>query len=190
MTTKNRSLALVTGASSGIGKETALALVAAGFDVAGTSRVAAENPVLAQRAAVVERLGEREDLGADGARSGRVRAENPFEQGARLSAVPMREAAGLPRDRTPHGWPGPAGRRGGTSSRLSGGRSCPRLASRRGGVGVDAAADQVRSRLRLLVRPRQRSSRPPGRTRPSAFARHSGKGRRRQVSRTRAREAS
>ncbi|WP_342456359.1 SDR family NAD(P)-dependent oxidoreductase [Streptomyces coeruleorubidus] len=34
----NRPVALVTGASSGIGKETALALVAAGFDVAGTSR--------------------------------------------------------------------------------------------------------------------------------------------------------
>lgn len=97
-------LALVTGASSGIGKGTALALVAAGFDVAGTSRVAAENPVLAQRAAVVERLGEREDLGADGARLGRVRAENLFEQGPKLSAVPMREAAGLSRDRTPHGW--------------------------------------------------------------------------------------
>ncbi|MFF7982717.1 SDR family NAD(P)-dependent oxidoreductase [Streptomyces sp. NPDC007901] len=88
VTTKNRSLALVTGASSGIGKETALALVAAGFDVAGTSRVAAENPVLAQRAAVVERLGERADLGVDGARSGCVRAENLFEQGPRLSAVP------------------------------------------------------------------------------------------------------
>ncbi|MFJ1975456.1 oxidoreductase [Streptomyces sp. NPDC087903] len=36
--TKNRPVALVTGASSGIGKETALALVTAGFDVAGTSR--------------------------------------------------------------------------------------------------------------------------------------------------------
>ncbi|MFG3267221.1 oxidoreductase [Streptomyces bobili] len=36
--TTNRPVALVTGASSGIGKETALALVAAGFDVAGTSR--------------------------------------------------------------------------------------------------------------------------------------------------------
>ncbi|MBA2950765.1 oxidoreductase [Streptomyces himalayensis] len=34
----NRPVALVTGASSGIGKETALALVAAGFDVVGTSR--------------------------------------------------------------------------------------------------------------------------------------------------------
>ncbi|MDH6436506.1 NAD(P)-dependent dehydrogenase (short-subunit alcohol dehydrogenase family) [Streptomyces sp. SAI-144] len=34
----NRPVALVTGASSGIGKETALALVAAGFDVAGTGR--------------------------------------------------------------------------------------------------------------------------------------------------------
>ncbi|MER5539572.1 oxidoreductase [Streptomyces mirabilis] len=36
--TTNRPVALVTGASSGIGKETALALVAAGFDVVGTSR--------------------------------------------------------------------------------------------------------------------------------------------------------
>ncbi|MDQ1051193.1 YhgE/Pip-like protein [Streptomyces sp. V4I2] len=36
--TTNRPVALVTGASSGIGKETALALVAAGFDVAGTGR--------------------------------------------------------------------------------------------------------------------------------------------------------
>ncbi|MFI7020242.1 oxidoreductase [Streptomyces sp. NPDC050164] len=36
--TTNRPVALVTGASSGIGKETALALVAAGFGVAGTSR--------------------------------------------------------------------------------------------------------------------------------------------------------
>jgi NAD(P)-dependent dehydrogenase (short-subunit alcohol dehydrogenase family) len=87
VTTKNRSLALVTGAASGIGKETALALVAAGFDVAGTSRAAAEDPVLAQRAAVVERLGEREDLGADRARLGRVRAENLFEQGPKLSAA-------------------------------------------------------------------------------------------------------
>ncbi|KUN09089.1 oxidoreductase [Streptomyces canus] len=38
MMTTNRPVALVTGASSGIGKETALALVAAGFDVAGTGR--------------------------------------------------------------------------------------------------------------------------------------------------------
>ncbi|MGR4847560.1 oxidoreductase [Streptomyces sp. LARHCF252] len=36
--TTERPVALVTGASSGIGKETALALVAAGFDVAGTGR--------------------------------------------------------------------------------------------------------------------------------------------------------
>ncbi|WAU86375.1 oxidoreductase [Streptomyces sp. Qhu-G9] len=36
--TTNQPLALVTGASSGIGKETALALVAAGFNVVGTSR--------------------------------------------------------------------------------------------------------------------------------------------------------
>src|SRR4051812_42756529 len=36
--TTNRPVAVVTGASSGIGKETALALVAAGFDVVGTSR--------------------------------------------------------------------------------------------------------------------------------------------------------
>ncbi|MEV0220084.1 oxidoreductase [Streptomyces sp. NPDC050704] len=36
--TKTRPVALVTGASSGIGRETALALVAAGFDVVGTSR--------------------------------------------------------------------------------------------------------------------------------------------------------
>ena len=36
--TTNRPVALVTGASSGIGKETALALVAAGFEVAGTGR--------------------------------------------------------------------------------------------------------------------------------------------------------
>ncbi|GCB44130.1 oxidoreductase [Streptomyces sp. NL15-2K] len=36
--TTNRPVALVTGASSGIGKEAALALVAAGFDVVGTSR--------------------------------------------------------------------------------------------------------------------------------------------------------
>ncbi|MEV0740428.1 oxidoreductase [Streptomyces sp. NPDC050549] len=34
----DRPVALVTGASSGIGKETALALVAAGFNVVGTSR--------------------------------------------------------------------------------------------------------------------------------------------------------
>ncbi|MEU9172990.1 oxidoreductase [Streptomyces sp. NPDC048420] len=38
MTTTDRPVALVTGASSGIGRETALALVAAGFDVVGTSR--------------------------------------------------------------------------------------------------------------------------------------------------------
>jgi NAD(P)-dependent dehydrogenase (short-subunit alcohol dehydrogenase family) len=38
MMTTNRPVALVTGASSGIGKETALALVAAGFEVAGTGR--------------------------------------------------------------------------------------------------------------------------------------------------------
>ncbi|MEV0227623.1 SDR family NAD(P)-dependent oxidoreductase, partial [Streptomyces sp. NPDC050704] len=36
--TTNRPVALVTGASSGIGRETALALVAAGFEVAGTGR--------------------------------------------------------------------------------------------------------------------------------------------------------
>ncbi|MFE0256858.1 oxidoreductase [Streptomyces sp. NPDC059010] len=36
--TTDRPVALVTGASSGIGKETALALVAAGFNVVGTSR--------------------------------------------------------------------------------------------------------------------------------------------------------
>jgi NAD(P)-dependent dehydrogenase (short-subunit alcohol dehydrogenase family) len=36
--TTDRPVALVTGASAGIGKETALALVAAGFDVVGTSR--------------------------------------------------------------------------------------------------------------------------------------------------------
>lgn len=36
--TMNRPVALVTGASSGIGRETALGLVAAGFDVIGTSR--------------------------------------------------------------------------------------------------------------------------------------------------------
>ncbi|MFF1292573.1 MULTISPECIES: oxidoreductase [unclassified Streptomyces] len=36
--TTNRPVALVTGASSGIGKETALALAAAGFTVVGTSR--------------------------------------------------------------------------------------------------------------------------------------------------------
>lgn len=36
--TKDRPVALVTGGSSGIGKETALALVAAGYDVVGTSR--------------------------------------------------------------------------------------------------------------------------------------------------------
>ncbi|MEV8567313.1 oxidoreductase [Streptomyces sp. NPDC051322] len=39
--TTNQPVALVTGASSGIGKEAALALVAAGFDVVGTSRDAA-----------------------------------------------------------------------------------------------------------------------------------------------------
>ncbi|GGL08102.1 short-chain dehydrogenase/reductase [Streptomyces flaveus] len=38
MMTTNRPVALVTGASSGIGKEAALALVAAGFEVAGTGR--------------------------------------------------------------------------------------------------------------------------------------------------------
>ncbi len=36
--TTGRPVAIVTGASSGIGKETALALVAAGFTVVGTSR--------------------------------------------------------------------------------------------------------------------------------------------------------
>ncbi|MFJ8001440.1 oxidoreductase [Streptomyces sp. NPDC096310] len=39
--TTDRPVALVTGASSGTGRETALALVAAGFDVVGTSRDAA-----------------------------------------------------------------------------------------------------------------------------------------------------
>ncbi|GAA3913632.1 oxidoreductase [Streptomyces lacrimifluminis] len=38
MMTTTRPVALVTGASSGIGKEAALALIAAGFDVVGTSR--------------------------------------------------------------------------------------------------------------------------------------------------------
>src|SRR5438309_8422499 len=38
MMTTAQPVALVTGASSGIGKATALALVAAGFEVVGTSR--------------------------------------------------------------------------------------------------------------------------------------------------------
>jgi NADP-dependent 3-hydroxy acid dehydrogenase YdfG len=38
MMTTQRPAALVTGASSGIGKQAALALVAAAFDVAGTGR--------------------------------------------------------------------------------------------------------------------------------------------------------
>jgi NAD(P)-dependent dehydrogenase (short-subunit alcohol dehydrogenase family) len=38
MMTTDRPVALVTGASSGIGRETALALAAAGFGVVGTSR--------------------------------------------------------------------------------------------------------------------------------------------------------
>ncbi|MDX2682993.1 oxidoreductase [Streptomyces soliscabiei] len=69
-----RPVALVTGASSGIGKETAIALVAAGFDVAGTSRdasrvtpldgvtfldldVAADKSVTAAVQQVVDRFG-------------------------------------------------------------------------------------------------------------------------------------
>jgi NAD(P)-dependent dehydrogenase (short-subunit alcohol dehydrogenase family) len=44
MMTADRPVALVTGASSGIGKETALALVAAGFDVAGTGRAPHASP--------------------------------------------------------------------------------------------------------------------------------------------------
>jgi NAD(P)-dependent dehydrogenase (short-subunit alcohol dehydrogenase family) len=46
MMTTNRPVALVTGASSGIGKETALALVAAGFDVVGTGRDTSRVPPL------------------------------------------------------------------------------------------------------------------------------------------------
>ncbi|WP_425831383.1 oxidoreductase [Streptomyces fractus] len=42
----NQPVALVTGASSGIGRETAAALVAAGFDVVGTSRDASRVPPL------------------------------------------------------------------------------------------------------------------------------------------------
>ncbi|MFG2471192.1 SDR family NAD(P)-dependent oxidoreductase, partial [Streptomyces canus] len=38
MTTTNRPVALVTGASTGIGKAAALALAAAGFETVGTSR--------------------------------------------------------------------------------------------------------------------------------------------------------
>ena len=38
MTTANRPVALVTGASTGIGKAAALALAAAGFETVGTSR--------------------------------------------------------------------------------------------------------------------------------------------------------
>jgi NAD(P)-dependent dehydrogenase (short-subunit alcohol dehydrogenase family) len=40
MVTRAKPVALVTGASSGIGKAAALALVGAGFEVVGTSRSA------------------------------------------------------------------------------------------------------------------------------------------------------
>jgi NAD(P)-dependent dehydrogenase (short-subunit alcohol dehydrogenase family) len=46
MMTTTRPVALVTGASSGIGKETALALVKKGFDVVGTSRDTSRAPRL------------------------------------------------------------------------------------------------------------------------------------------------
>ena len=72
--TTNRPVALVTGASSGIGKETALALVAAGFEVVGTGRdtsrvtplagvtfldldVASDNSATAAVQQVIERFG-------------------------------------------------------------------------------------------------------------------------------------
>ena len=42
-----KPVALVTGASSGIGKAAALALVQAGFDVVGTSRNARASPRIA-----------------------------------------------------------------------------------------------------------------------------------------------
>src|SRR5215212_11113576 len=44
MMTANRPVALVTGASSGIGKAAALALAATGFEVVGTSRNASRVP--------------------------------------------------------------------------------------------------------------------------------------------------
>ncbi len=53
--TTYRPVALVTGASSGIGKASALALVAAGFDVVGTSRDTSRvTPLVGQ---VIERFG-------------------------------------------------------------------------------------------------------------------------------------
>ncbi|MET7989216.1 MULTISPECIES: oxidoreductase [unclassified Streptomyces] len=72
--TTNRPVALVTGASTGIGKATALALVAAGFDVVGSSRdasrvtplggvtfldldVSSDKSVAAAVEQVIERLG-------------------------------------------------------------------------------------------------------------------------------------
>ncbi|MGW3107823.1 SDR family NAD(P)-dependent oxidoreductase [Streptomyces sp. NPDC001100] len=48
MLTTNRPVALVTGASSGIGKDTAPALVAAGFNVVATSRIASAPGFLPQ----------------------------------------------------------------------------------------------------------------------------------------------
>ncbi|WP_406215673.1 oxidoreductase [Streptomyces canus] len=102
MTTTNRPVALVTGASTGIGKAAALALAAAGFETVGTSRktsgadrrdgvtflaldVGSDDSVAAAVKQVIERFGRIDVLVNNaGIGSSGAAEENSLEQAQRL----------------------------------------------------------------------------------------------------------